>query len=270
MKLEVLVVSMRQQDTSLYEKMNIRGDALIANQADRWTFAQRQTDTGTVRMVTTATRGVGLNRNQTLTWAEGDILLFADDDITYYDDAMEGVRRAFEELPEADVIFFGMDMTWDGEIFDRRRNQKKRLYLWNSLKYGAARMAIRRSALEKARLSFSILFGGGCRYGSGEDTLFICDCFRAGLKVYSHPFVLGKCAKDSSTWFRGFNEKFMFDKGAWVACAFPKTKHLMKWYFIWRYAKKTELPLKTVVHFMNRGIRAFRRGECFEDITLHS
>lgn len=266
MTLEVLVVSMGQKDLSLYEKMNLRGDVLIANQSDFWGYEEKETETGRVRMVTTATRGVGINRNQALSLAEGDILLFADDDITYYDGALEGVLAAFREIPDADVIFFGMDMTRNGAVFDKRRSRKQRLHLYNSLKYGAARMAVRRGALLKSNLSFSTLFGGGCIYGSGEDTLFICDCGRAGLRVYSHPLVLGQCAKDSSTWFTGFDEKYMFDKGAWIACAFPKTKHLMKWYFIRKYAKKTELPLKTVIRRVNDGIRAFRTLGTFDDI----
>ena len=103
--------------------------------------------------------------------------------------------------------------------------------------------------------------------GSGEDTVFIADCLRAGLKAYSYDLVLGTCAKDSSTWFSGFNEKYMFDKGAWVAAAFPRTKHLMKWYFIYRFGKKTDLPLSRVIGCFNRGIRAFATLTTFDGNT---
>lgn len=265
MDLEVLVVTMGQEDLSLAEKMNIRGDVLIANQCGRWDETCLQTDHGTVRMLSSDTVGVGHNRNLAMQLARGDIWLFADDDVTYYDGALQGVLDAFEELPDADVIFFGIDMTKNGEIFDRRRNRKQRLHIWNCLKYGAARMAVRRSAVEEARLSFSTLFGGGCIYGSGEDTLFTCDCLRRGLRVYAHPHVLGRCAKDTSSWFTGFDEKYMFDKGAWVACAFPGTKHLMKWYFAWRYLPKTELPFQEVIRHMDRGIRAYGRRLSYKE-----
>ena len=155
------------------------------------------------------------------------------------------------------MIFFAIDMTKNGEVFDRRRNKVKRLRLWNSLRYGACRMAVRREALEKHRLRFSTLFGGGCIYGSGEDTAFIRDCFRAGLKLYSHDYVLGACRKDSSSWFRGYNEKYCFDRGALVACAFPKMKHLLKWHFARKTKKVSDLPLRTIVKEMNMGIRAY-------------
>lgn len=259
MKLQVLVAAMGQSDFSLAERMNLRCDAIIANQCGAW----RMEESGNIKMLSSDTVGVGVNRNLALQASGADILLFADDDITYYDGSLQPVVDAFRELPDADVIFFAIDMTRGGEVFDRRRHGCKRLYLWNSLRYGACRMAVRREAVQKHRLSFSTLFGGGCIYGSGEDTIFIRDCFRAGLRVYCHPYVLGACRKDESSWFRGFNEKFMFDKGAMLACAFPKGKHLIKWHFIRRYRKKSGLPFRTILTQFNSGIRAFRNLEPF-------
>lgn len=263
--MEVLVATMQQSDFSLIEKMNLRRNAVIANQCGQWKQEEKVTDFGKVRMISSDTMGVGVNRNLALQMAQEDILLFADDDIAYYEGALEAVEAAFRQLPDADVIFFGIDMTRDGEVFDRRRNRVKRLHLWNSLRYGACRMAVRRDAIRKNRLSFSPLFGGGCLYGSGEDTIFIRDCFRAGLRVYSHDCVLGACAKDESSWFHGFDEKYMFDKGALIACAFPKSRHLIKWHFIRRFSGKSNLPLRAIVRYINSGINAFSMLKSFEE-----
>lgn len=255
MDLEVLIATMGQEDCSLAARMNLKTPAVIANQCGRWGY--EESADGSVRMFSTDTIGVGVNRNLTLQMAKADILLFADDDITYYDENLQGVRDAFQQFPDADVIFFGIDMTRNGEVFDQRRNKARRVYLWNSLRYGCARMAIRREAVVKNRLAFSTLFGGGCLYGSGEDTIMIRDCFRAGLRVYSHDYVLGKCAKDTSTWFTGFHEKYFYDRGAIVACAFPRGKMLMKWYFALKIHKKTGISLKEILHQMDRGICGF-------------
>ena len=244
---------MGQEDMTLPQQMNLQCNAIIANQCGAWRFEEK----GRVKMLSSATVGVGVNRNLALQASSAEILLFADDDITYYDSDLQPVIGAFRELPDADVIFFGIDMTRNGEVFDRRRHGCRRLHLHNSLRYGACRMAVRREAVVKHRLSFSTLFGGGSIYGSGEDTIFIRDCFRAGLRVYSHPYVLGACRKDESSWFRGFDEKFMFDKGAMLACAFPKSKQILKWHFIRRYRKKSGLPLKTIIRYFNKGIHAF-------------
>ena len=255
MDLEVLVATMNRDDCSLAKKMNMQTRAVIANQCGRWGY--EESADGRIRMISTETKGVGINRNLALQMAEGDILLFADDDITYYDGMPEAVLEAFRQFPKADVIFFGIDMTRNGEIFDKRRNKARRVFLWNSLRYGAARMAVRREAFVKNRLAFSTLFGGGCQYGSGEDTILIRDCFRAGLRVYSHDYVLGKCAKDTSSWFTGYNQKYFYDWGAISACAFPKAKHLLKWYFAIKFRKKTGVPLKEILYQMNRGISGF-------------
>ena len=270
MDLEVLVATMQQTDFSLVEKMNLRQNAVIANQCGKWSHAQQQTEFGMVRMLSSDTKGVGINRNLALQAAQGDILLFADDDMTYYEGELQGVIDAFKELPDADVILFGVDMTRNGQVYERRRCRVRRARLWNSMKYGTYRIAVRNQAIKKNNIWFSTLFGGGCQYGCGEDSIFLCDCFRAGLKVYSHCYVLGACAKDSSSWFSGFNKKYFFDRGAMLSCAFPKSKHLIKWYFIWKFSKKTELALITVIKQMNDGIRAYRDLRGFEEAAQAS
>ena len=265
MQLQVLVATMGREDLSLAEEMNLRCDAIIANQCGRWGTQEKIEDGFTVKLLSSDTTGVGRNRNLALMEASADILLFADDDIRYYDGELEQVKEAFRQLPDADVIFFAIDMTKNGEVFDRRRNKVKRLHLWNSLRYGACRMAVRREAVMKHRLSFTTLFGGGCIYGSGEDTAFIRDCFRAGLKVYSHDYVLGACAKDSSSWFQGYNEKYCFDRGALVACAFPRLKHLIKWHFARKTKKVSRLSLFAIIKEMNRGIRAYSQLQSYKE-----
>lgn len=259
MELEVLVATVGQSDLSLHKKMNLHCSALIANQCGKWQYDEEKYEYGTVRMISSDTRGVGINRNLAVELAKAEILLFADDDIVYYDNELQGVLDAFEQLPDADIIVFGIDMARDGEVFDRRRHPIKKLQIWNALKFGACRTAIRKDALKKHNIHFSQLFGGGSLYGSGEDSLFLRDCFRAGMKVYSHSYVLGVCAKDSSSWFTGFNEKYVFDKGAWIACAFPKAKHFVKLYFTWRFSEKSGFSYKKTMKYINAGMLAFEK-----------
>lgn len=262
----MLVATMNQHDLSLIDKMNIRQNALIVNQCGAWLFEEKESEYGIIQMVSSDTIGVGINRNLALQLAKADILLFADDDITYYDATLQGVLDAFAEFPDADIIFFGLDMTRNGVVHTRLQDRRKRLHIWNSLKYGAPRMAIRRSTVIKNRLSFSVLFGGGCKYGSGEDSLLICDCFRNGLKVYAHPYVLGTCAQDTSTWFSGYNAKYIFDRGAFVAAAFPGIRNIMKWYYLRKDHKKTDFSLKEMLYYMNHGMDAYSEQKTFSEV----
>lgn len=267
MELQVLVATMDRADDSLTEKMNLQRPAILANQCGHWRNREYDHDFGTVQLLCSDTRGVGINRNLALLTATADILLFADDDITYYDPTLQGVSEAFRELPQADVIFFGMDMTRGGEITEKRHCKTQRRHLFDSMRYGTYRIAIRREAVVRHRLRFSHLFGGGSLYGSGEDTLFIADCFRAGLKIYSHSYVLGQCAKDSSSWFTGYDHKFFYDKGAWCAATFPKSKHIVKWYFGYRLAKKAGIALKQAIGQMDRGIRGYKTLTPYQEET---
>lgn len=265
MELQVLVATMHQKDLSIVERMNIQQSTIIANQCGVWEYEEIKKDYGTIQMISSATTGVGRNRNLALQLAQADILLFADDDVSYYEGTLQGVLDAFDELPDADVIFFGLDITNRGVVKAHYQDKKKHLHFWNSQKYGAPRMAVRRSAITKNRIIFSHLFGGGSLYGSGEDSLFILDCFRNGLKVYAHPYVLGVCAEDNSSWFTGYNEKYMFDIGAFVAAAFPRAKHLMKYYYLWKASQKSSLSLRELRYYINSGIKAYSRQKTFAE-----
>lgn len=255
MRLQVLAVTMHREDWSIAEQMNMRCDAVVANQADREETVTRHTDHGTWRMVTTATRGVGRNRNVALDAADGDILLLADDDVVYRDDMPTEVLRAFADNPQADVIIFGMDMVRDGQVFETRSEPFRRVRIWNAMKYGTYRIALRREAVERTKIRFHESFGGGCPFSTGEDSLFIKNCLDNGLRVYAHPYVLGTCCKDSSSWFVGYNEKYFYDKGVLVRHLFPHTAYLMALYFGAHFKRETSLGLWQRLRLVYAGVR---------------
>lgn len=253
-KLQVLVAAMGQKDLSLAEKMNIRCAAIIANQADR----EETVREGNVTMITTATRGVGRNRNIALGAATGEYLLFADDDVVYRDDMPRQVTAAFEENPRADLLVFSMDIVKNGVVTEKRHLKNRRLHVFNSLRYGTYTLAARREALVRGGLSFHESFGGGCPFSAGEDTLFIKNCFDAGLRVYSHPYVLGTCCKDTSSWFVGYNEKYFYDKGVLVRHLFPKSAYLMAPYFAIRFKRETKVGVWKRLKLVYTGVRKGR------------
>lgn len=255
MELQILVVSMHQSDFSLIEKMNIQIDAIIANQTSQNSFDEKEYDFGKVKMISTKTRGVGINRNIALLASEADILLFSDDDMCYYDGALNGVKEAFLNNPRADVILFSTDITKKGQIVERRYNKKRRAHIWNSMKYGTYAIAIRRKSLLKSNIKFSELFGGGCPFSCGEDSLFIKACFDNSLKVYTDPYVLGARCKDSSSWFSGYNEKYLYDKGVLLSFLFPGLKYLLAVYYGYRLRSKTKFSIFKNITMINNGIK---------------
>ena len=213
--IEVLCTTMHQYDFSKHDTMNIHDcDVVFANQADKFSYQEMTVGSNSVKMLTTATRGVGKNRNLALSLASGEILLFADDDLTYEPDMARMIRAGFQRFPDADMIVFGTRYTKNGNVYKCRKPKAGKLPFFRALRYGTCALAVRRSSVLKHDLHFTELFGGGCRYSYGEDPDFIVQCFRKHLRIYSYSEVIAATSKDSSTCFSGYGEKFFFDKGA--------------------------------------------------------
>lgn len=211
MRIQALVATMHQQDHSLPEKMNIQTDAIVCNQCDRHEAEFFEYKGHRIAWYSFAERGVGLNRNNALMRADGEIGLFADDDMVYVDGYPEIIRKAFQQLPDADVIIFDLTYPHGGRrpITEIRRLNKK-----DCMRFGAARFAVRLSRVQLNGISFNLCFGGGAKYSSGEDTLFLNDCLSKKLKIYAYPAVIAHLQDErESTWFQGYNDKFFFDRG---------------------------------------------------------
>ena len=211
MNVQVLIAAMNQRDKSLLEKMNIRSDAIVANQCDTNEIEDFTWNGHKIRYLSFAERGVGLNRNNALMRATGDICLFADDDMRYCDDYVQTVTTAFQRHPDADVIIFNLIE----KIPTRPIIQKESRVSWlNFLRYGTARVAVRNSAIQANGIYFNQCFGGGTPHCHGEDNLFLADCLKKGLKMYAIPAFIAELTEErSSSWDVGYNEKYLRDQG---------------------------------------------------------
>lgn len=259
MTYQLLVATMNQTNHSLCARMNLHSDAIIINQCDRLGAEEWAHDSFTVRMLSFDERGVGLSRNSALMRADADIVEFADDDMVFTDTYRYDVLREFERHPEADAILFSVE-SLNPERPLRRIPRFERVSRWKALKYGCARLAVRREKLIYNNLSFSLLFGGGATYGSGEDSLFLQDCFRAGLKIYRSPVKVADVRQDSSSWFAGYTDRYFFDKGALFAALLPwgcRAYALLT-------ALKFKRPPKETLHIlwrMNLGIDEYKKKQ---------
>lgn len=256
MNLEVLVATMNQSDHAVLDRMNVQTDAIVVNQCDRNEFEKLERGGRSVRLLSLAERGVGLSRNTALMRATGEICLFADDDVTYLDGYERTILSEFEKNPEADVIVF--NMASDDKDRGRRKIKKhRRLRFYNCYRFGACQVAFRLESVRKANICFSLLFGGGARYGSGEDSIFLRDCLRKGLKMYSSPEFIGSVSYEKSTWFRGYTEKYFFDKGVLYRYLFGAWAKPLSLQFVLRHRKTFEksMPWKSCFGAMLKGIK---------------
>lgn len=220
MDLQVLISTMNQSDYSLLEKMNIHSNALVINQNRplRQDFFDFQGNH--VEWYSTPEKGIGNSRNTALLHAKAEVCLFADDDVVYHPEYKILILNEFKRLPDADVIIFNVGSTNPSRP-EYTIDQLKKIHFYNCLRYGTFRIAVRLNRIKTRRIFFSVLFGGGSKYGSGEDNLFITDCIRKGLQIYGSPIEIGKVTHAESTWFKGYTKKFFHDKGA-LFCAISR------------------------------------------------
>lgn len=239
MTLQVLVATLNQTDYSLLERMKIQTDAVIVNQADRNSIEMFQYRGHRIKWINMSARGVGLSRNTALMNASADVVLFADDDLTYHAQYGTQVLHAFTENMDADVVCFNINLVNSNKNIGGHRYNKenRRLRTYNSMRYGACCIAARRKALLRQRIYFSLLFGGGAEFNSGEDSIFIKDCLNAGLHLYSNTFFLGDVDDSQSSWYRGINDRFFVDRGMVLASAFPRAYLPIYLYYSYKFRK---------------------------------
>lgn len=211
MDIQVLVATMNQQDYSLLDKMNINTSAIVCNQCDRNETDEFLRGGVTIKWFSFCEKGVGLNRNNSLMRATGDICLFADDDMIYVDDYSDIVAKAFEQIPDADVIVFNLIEKSPTRYIIPKISKVNRL---NYLRYGTARVAVKLSSVKINGIYFNQCFGGGTEHCHGEDNLFLTACLDKGLRIYAHPAFIAELSNErASTWNTGVNEKYLNDQG---------------------------------------------------------
>lgn len=256
MKIQVLVAAMEQNDHSLLEKLNIKTDAIVANQGSNNYIEKFRYNENEITYLNFTEKGVGRNRNNALMRADADVVLFADDDIVYVDNYKEIIEAEFAKHKDADMIVFNIKNEDDRPRYVITSSKRVRKY--NCLRYGAVRIAIKLDSIRKNNIWFSLLFGGGAKYGSGEDSIFIYDCISCGLKAYTSSSVILTVPKSDSTWFDGYTDKYFYDKGALYKAIFGKKAIVMALIFMLKNISETKtIGIKTAWFQICRGIKEF-------------
>lgn len=255
MNVEVVVSAVNREFDELVASMNLKSDAVIINQSNTDMQMEKTFPFGTVKFYQYAERGVGVSRNRGIDNSSKDIILFSDEDITYVDDYKNLVLGEFEKHPDADMLLFNMEVC--ESRFTYYTKELTRIKWYNSGRYPTYSFAIKRESLIKSKVRFSELFGGGAKYSCGEDSLFLKNLVDAGLKIYAVPVTIGSEAERESSWFKGYNEKFFFDRGVLYHFLYGWLAYPMAVRFIIK--KKsfmcTEIPAKKALNLIKSGIK---------------
>lgn len=211
MKIQVLVATMNQNDHQLLKKMNINTDAIIGNQCNYNSIEKFDYKGNNILYLNFNEKGVGLNRNNCLMRATGDICLFADDDMIYVDDYSKIVENAFLNNPKADVIIFNLIEKKSNRYIIKKKHN---INYFNYLRYGTARIAIKLNSIKNNGIYFNQCFGGGTEHCHGEDNLFLTTCLKNKLKIVAVPIYIAELTEErKSTWNNLDIIKYLKDQG---------------------------------------------------------
>lgn len=210
MRLEVLISCMHQENgLGLIERSGITGNVLMVNQTDREHKSITEQNNRQIRIIDTTERGLSNSRNMAIRYAKGEICLLCDDDERFEPDYESVILEAFDRLPKADIIAFGV------------RGQETRLKKkcqpvgrLKSLRLVSYQLAFRRSRILKSGICFDPYMGAGSGNGAGEENKFLLDCLKAGLKIWYVPQVIAQVDHGPSTWFFGYDRTFFIQRGS--------------------------------------------------------
>ncbi len=237
LKVQVLASVMNQDPDRVIQRMGLESDAVIINQCDRLGYEEVEHRGHLVRFYSFPERGVGRSRNEAILRADGDICLFADEDIVYEPGYAGAVAAEFQRNPQADMIIFQVEVEESRRTYEIR--ERKRVHWYNCGRYGAVGFALRRESLLSSGVMFSLLFGGGAKYSNGEDSLFLKEFMDKGYRVYTAPVTIGReVSGGESTWFAGYNEKFFRDRGVLYRYLYGRLDWLMCLRFLLAHRKK--------------------------------
>lgn len=95
MTYQVLVSTMNQKDSHIFEEMNLSSDAIIVSQGQNDSVDLIKKGDYQLKFYCFNERGVGLSRNTAMMRAHADIIQFADDDMIFSDTYREDVINEF-------------------------------------------------------------------------------------------------------------------------------------------------------------------------------
>lgn len=134
-------------------------------------------------------KGLSRNRNNALELADGDLGVISDDDVRYLPDSFEMVKRIFIEDPSLDVACFKIKTEEGEKEYKDYPESSVKLNRFKHHYVSSIEIVFRIGSVKAKYISFDERFGlGSERIHSGEESVFVEDCIKAGLHVRYFPY----------------------------------------------------------------------------------
>jgi len=130
-------------------------------------------------------RGVSRSRNRVLERCQGEVVVFADDDIEYLPSFTMALAQAFADYPDAAAITFPVLAKETGLPTRRFPDTPRRHTRLSITGVGTIEIAVRPRILGGIR--FDERFGLGAQVSQGDEPVFLTDALRAGRRLHYWP-----------------------------------------------------------------------------------
>lgn len=215
-KIQVLLSAMNIKNEEEYTKMlqqnKIVGNVITINQVEHKEDVFEIVNSEQ-KIYSYQENGVSKSRNRVLERMTHDIGILADDDTVYCENYEKIIEDEYEKNPKADVIIFFAENRNPNREKIKKIGDKK-LKKFDVMRVRTCEITFRKESLKKVNVKFDNTFGPGGVFSKGEETVFIADLLKSGLEIYSTTKKIAEVRDEKSTWFTGFNEKFLYDQGA--------------------------------------------------------
>ncbi|MDM8218951.1 glycosyltransferase family A protein [Parasutterella secunda] len=258
-KIEVIMSCLNLQDESILLDGNIQSDILIINQCDNtsfktFSFKDKNGEFHRVRIFSIKQRGLSQSRNLAIDYAEGEILLIADDDEKFIDNYPEIVLNAYKQNQSADLILF--------DIVSNRPRHKSKLKQFkvgyiDAMRTSSQQISFRRASIIEKKIRFDISMGAGTGNGGGEENRFLFDCLKQKLDIIFIPQLIAQVNHKDSSWFDGYTEEYFINRGyssKKLLGFFLGFLYVIEWSVAKYYLYKNNMSIAQAVWLQTKGL----------------
>lgn len=231
--IEYLVSTMNKNNEKFVDAMNIKDNVIIINQTEYESIKTIERENQIIKFISVKERGLSKSRNKAIENSSSDICVLSDDDFKYYEDSSQKILEAYEKHKDADMIVFYYHTS--GRQQKKFNHKAQKVNYLNALKICSAQITFKRKSIVDNNIKFKEDFGAGTeKYKAGEESIFLYECLKKGLKIYIEPvYILRIEERDNgSAWFEGYNKRFFITKGA----AYYQMTPMFYWILILQFA----------------------------------
>lgn len=213
MKVEVFISTINGRITDIEENTLSYEELTIINQKPlKLNDTLEVTQKGHIKWVDIDQKGLSKSRNLAINMAKEDIIYLTDDDIVLKKNFYDIISKSFKDNPNYDILAFNVKGI--EKEFKEMVTEEKELNLLSSMKLSSVQIVFKLDFIKSQNIQFDERFGAGAKYSMGEENILLFDALKKGAKIKYIPETIALLHLGESTWFEGFNEKYLFDKGA--------------------------------------------------------